>query len=273
VRGLGVIAAAVGALALIAVGAAAGAGGITIVKKTTTTNGGPSSRTAHCPSKDHVLGGGFSAPLNPPNIAQVSAPRGDDSWTAGTLTSPPSGHVSSYAICERASQRKLQLVTKAVRVPAAMPDTVEKAVKAKCAKGWEVVSGGYEVKPTFDGSGHGQISVDTSMRTTSRVWKVHGGNGGKPTKLIAYALCQKAAHSHIDQIEDTPPNAGVEEATAECPQGSHIVGGGFKMSPDASQGNPPQVNASMPAGAHAWKAVGEPAIPGPLLTAFAECES
>jgi hypothetical protein len=275
-----VLTAAISAVTLIAVGAAFGAGGVSIVKHTDTgVLGGPSSRAADCASNDHVLGGGFQTATDN-NLGQVDRPSGDGSWATETLTS--GGDASAYAVCERASNRKLDLVKHSTLVaqPSTSPGVVEKGVKAKCDKGWQVVSGGYEVNPFFHGGDRGEIAVDTNKRTSSRVWKVHGGNDGKPTRLVAYAICEKKGESTIQQVGRSDSTGNVESAKAICPKGSHVVGGGFRSVPNEAHGNFPNVNSSFPASGRTWKTqqvVGPPMKHGVLhnlatLTSYAECE-
>jgi hypothetical protein len=271
------VATAISAVTLTAVAAAFGAGGVSIVKHTDTGVEGPSSRAAHCPDKDHVLGGGFKTRRGDPNLVQVNRPSGGDSWATYTLTS--GGEASAYALCERASKRKLDIAKKAVLIPTTTSGTTEQTVNAKCEKGWQVVSGGYEVRPPYSGSGsRGEIAVDTSMRASSRVWKVHGGSDGKATKLIAYAICEKKGESKIEQVAKSDTTGDVQSANAKCAAGSHVVGGGFQSEPDEGAGLFPNVSASFPASESSWKAEGLPLVAkrqGPLvrtLTSYAECE-
>jgi hypothetical protein len=265
---------AVFTLGLVVATASAGGSGITMVKKTTTnTNMGPSTRTAECPTSDHVLGGGFSAPDG--SIAQQTMPVGSSGWKAETLSSP--GDSSAYALCEQASLRVVKTVSNSVTVPASGGSTTERAVVATCPNGWQVISGGYAVVPPFSSGSDGEIAVDTSMRTSTRTWKVHGGNDGTPTDLKAYAMCEKKDTSQIQQMSRTRPvtSATPVVSMARCPKGSHVVGGGFQIKPDESGGSFPVVNMSRPRDSQRWKTrLGFPSqSSSSSLTSFAECES
>jgi hypothetical protein len=262
--------------AVFTAAAAAIGGGITIVTKTTADLGGPTTSQAKCDQQDQVLGGGFSAP-DGNNIAQQSHPVGDRSWRAEMLSEP--GDITAYALCEPASARKLKAVSKTISVPhPSDPDsTAERAVSAKCPENWKVVSGGYAVDPPYSGKGPGvpagEIAVDTSKRVKSRKWKVHGGNDGAKTDLIAFALCEKSGFSHIEQVHETSPTTKTVQASAvaQCPKGTHIVGGGFQTKPDEAHNSFPEVSASMPIGSRKWESKYLPEKDG-SLTSFAECE-
>jgi len=264
---------------------ASAAGGISIVTSTdTVTSDGPSTHAANCDTGDQVLGGGFSLP-DGQNFAQKSKPLGHRGWRAEVLS--PAGDVSTYALCQSASARRVKLVVHSVRVAAPAKRTpgaafkrgtgpgtsVEQGVNATCDKGWQVISGGYAVRPPFRLGNRGEIAVDTSRRSGARTWQVHGGNDGAPTKLAAFALCERQGVSQIDQVANTNQITapGTQSATATCATGSHLVGGGFKTRPDEQGGAFPVVSTSMPVDAQNWKVTYTPAGPG-SFTSYAECE-
>jgi hypothetical protein len=271
------ITAALAALAFAAASAFA-AGGITVVKHTTATVDGPSARKAKCDKGDHVLGGGFAS-SNDGTLTQQSYPSKGKGWKVETLDEP-GGESTAYALCEKASARKLQVVSNTITVPRASMSTpvVERTVKAKCPKGWQVLSGGYAVKPPYSGSGSkGEIAVDTTMRADSRTWKVHGGNDGKPTSLRAYAICEKQGKSDVEQAAATDDTiAGFQSATANCPDGAHIVGGGYQIKPNELSGAFPRVIISRPVQSNQWQASWVPtgaSSDSSSITSYAECES
>jgi hypothetical protein len=271
------ISVAIGLLALAVAAVAWGAGGVSIVKNTESgIDPGPSSRAADCAAGDHVLGGGFKT-SDDSNLAQVDMPSADDSWATETLTS--GGKASAFAVCEKASHRKLDIAKHAVLIPTSTGGTIEQTVKAKCDKGWKVVSGGYEVRPPFHGGDRGEIAIDTNMRVRSRIWKVNGGSDGKATKLFAYAVCEKESEGKITQVSHKDSTGEPETATAHCPNGSHVVGGGFRIKPNEAHGIFPNVSASYPASEGSWKSrlvlsppMKHGVIPPHTLTSYAECE-
>jgi hypothetical protein len=173
-------------------------------------------------------------------------------------TSP--GDASTFALCERASARDLKQVSKAIQVPGSPTEPGTGGVEAKCPRRWNVVSGGYAVAPPVD-----SFSVNLNKRTSARTWKAHGVNYGSDAKLKAFALCQRKGTSQISQRSETVVLAGpgTDTAVAECPRGSHLVGGGFKGY---------AVDDSRPLGRRKWETHWNPGGPG-SITSYAECES
>jgi hypothetical protein len=267
-------------LATFVAATAMAAGGITIVHKTSAAPGGASQRSVKCSKSDHAIAGGFAVPEGQ-NFAQQSNPSGDRGWHVEALTSP--GDMTAYALCEHASARKLKRVSKTLKFPAGdSPDlTIERSVKAKCPKGWKVISGGWKVDPPYAPmtmkapQQKGEIAVDASKRVKSRIWKVHGGNDGRPTDLIAYAICEKANFSAVQQVAEKvdTPSTDSYSAIAECPPSTHVVGGGFQVKPDESGADLPFVSANRPASATQWKATQITNYLDSSLTSFAECEA
>jgi hypothetical protein len=235
---------------------AAAAGGISIVKKTTATSGGLSSRTAKCQRGEHVLGGGFSTP-GIGSYAQQSGPAGRRGWKAAARSDP--GDASAFALCEHASARELKKVSKAIVVPGNASDPGIGSVEAKCPRRWKVVSGGYAIVPPVN-----SFSVDLDKRTSARTWKAHGLNYGSDATFEAFALCERRGASQIEQRADTVVLAGpgTDTAVAQCPEGSHLVGGGYKGY---------AVNESRPLSQRKWEAHWYPGGPG-SITSYAECE-
>ncbi len=170
------------------------------------------------------------------------------------------GDASTFALCERASARELKQVSKAVQVPGSGTDPGTGSVEAKCPRRWTVVSGGYAIAPPVE-----SFSVELDKRTGARTWKAHGVNYGSDARLRAFALCQPKGESQISQRADTVVLAGpgTDTATAECPKGSHLVGGGFKGY---------AVDDSRPLGRSKWEAHWNPGGPG-SITSYVECES
>lgn len=243
-------------LALLGTTIAVAAGGISIVKKTTSTAGDVSSRTAKCQRDEHVLGGGFSTP-GIGSYAETSKPGKSRGWKTVARSDP--GDASAYALCERASARKLKEVSKATVVSGNGSDPGIGNVEAKCPRGWIVVSGGYAISPPVN-----SFSVDLDKRTSARTWKAHGLNYGEDATLEAFALCERKDESQIRQHANTVVLAGpgTDTAVADCPTGTHLVGGGFKGLP---------VDESRPLGPKKWEAHWNPGGPG-SITSYAECE-
>jgi hypothetical protein len=98
-------------------------------------------------------------------------------------------------------------------------------VTARCPKGSEVVSGGFQ-----SDSGGGNILGFLSSRTSSRAWKVGGWDVNEDAggSFTAHATCTKR---HLGLVTKSAGNVlGSEEqggAIAACPRGSRVVSGGY----------------------------------------------
>ena len=268
------------ALGIFAATASAGGSPVKIVKATGSSVPGPSSQSVECPGHNQVLGGGFAA-ADDGALMQKTKPTGLFGWKVeGLFIAGTPGDFTTYAVCNTAADRHLMRVKEKVTAssPATPGDTVEQGVSAKCPSGWQVISGGYQVKPRFDGGGtDGELGVDTSMAKDARTWFVHGGNDGAPTDLVAYALCEKRDRTSISQDQRSVISTTGGEAvstTATCDRGAHVVGGGFRVKPDEAGGVFPIVSTSAPTGTGAWKSTFTPESNlGGKLTSYAECES
>jgi hypothetical protein len=296
------IAAAIAAIALVYAGIAVAGGGITIVTKDQpNSNTGTVVRPmAHCAPGQHVLGGGFSD-FQAGGLAQRDKPIHDSGWRVVFLpfSSGGQGNATAYALCEAASARNVKVVHKQVTIPAGGGTgpgaSAEKGVTVSCPKGMEVLSGGYSARPRYKPiplkgtpGPQGEVSIDTDKRSGPGSWYVHAGNDGAPNDLAAFALCQPQGTSDVTQVSDTQVVTGPGvEADATCPDGSHLVGGGFRMRPNEQNGGFPIVNASFPSNPTNWVALADIGVIGkhssswnkrgttqpPSLTSYAECEA
>jgi hypothetical protein len=271
------IATTVGFAALVATAALA-AGGISVVTKTTNTVEGPNARQAKCAEGDQVLGGGFSS-TNEHTLTQQSYPVKGKGWKVETLD-PSGGQSTAYALCEKATKRELKLVSDQATIPRATSGPSEGQAKAKCPKGWQVLSGGYADRPPYQGGQKGEIAIDTSKRTDAQTWKVHGGNDGAPSGIEAFAICEKQSEGNVKQVSATDDSTtSVDQAaTASCPAGMHVVGGGYQIKPNEAGGTFPRAQASQPVGSTKWLAewvpdFGAKQLPPASITSYAECES
>jgi hypothetical protein len=232
--GMGLAAAALAATAGLAL---AGAGGVSVEKKSVPFTGDSANVTAHCKHGDLVVGGGFSAP----ELAQRSAPAGKSAWKVHGTFGALDGTLTSFAVCDGSVGR-----VKRVSHSKTLGTDEDGDVTAACPHGWHVLGGGFAVAPPFTGGPKGEIAPTSSKRSSARKWETTGTNDGDPTKLVAYALCSKAGG--ISEESKTKPLAGSGRttATAKCPRGTHLVGGGYE---DPSS----DVFRSAPAGVRRWK--------------------
>lgn len=210
---------AVAALAATAGLALAGAGGVSVEKKSVPFTGESANVTAHCKHGDLVVGGGFSAP----ELTQRSAPAGKSAWKVHGTFGTVDGTLTSFAVCDGSVGR-----VKRVSHSKTLGTDEDGGVTAACPHGWHVLGGGFAVSPPFTGGPKGEIAPTSSKRRSARKWGTTGTNDGDPTKLVAYALCSKAGG--ISEESKTKPLAGsgTTTATAKCPRGTHLVGGGYE---------------------------------------------
>jgi hypothetical protein len=107
------------------------------------------------------------------------------------------------------------------------------AATAKCKKGSEAVSGGFD-NPDFDPDfspvtpGAAIFNI-TSAREGKRKWSATGENSGTdPGELIAYAYCDKKEPGLKRKSKTvTIDGNATDSATAKCPKGSVAVSGGY----------------------------------------------
>jgi hypothetical protein len=114
-----------------------------------------------------------------------------------------------------------------VSATATVPAGSDGAATATCAGGDQLVSGGYAITPT-------SYVPTASFPSSAQQWTVEASAGGTdPLTVTAYANCLRAAFSiGAAIVTDTLAYpAGLSSGPAvDCPSGTTITGGGFKVS-------------------------------------------
>jgi hypothetical protein len=99
------------------------------------------------------------------------------------------------------------------------PEPVFKSVTARCPRGQHVIFGGL------------RNAVAGMRRTADNLWTVDGFNlGGPPFKLTSYAYCGRGPITSRHNKRVVITSYGT--ATAKCPAGKVVLGGGFATSPN-----------------------------------------
>ena len=128
---------------------------------------------------------------------------------------------------------------------------------AKCPPKHKLTGGGAQLADVVTLQGQ-----DISRPLNKREWTAQGFNsGGADSEVTAHVICLKKAKVKLASSADVsgdPPTA-----TAKCPKGTKLSGGGIDIDPDQATGL-----GSYPSGKREWTAVGNDT---PGLTAYAVC--
>jgi hypothetical protein len=235
--------------------------------------GGLQTATANCPGGTHVSGGGWSVspPFTPNGLDTApggtgtrithlqSQSSGNVSWTAGAAafaTPAVAGTFTSIARCESNSLGKtVGGVFGTTTVPVSQGTTVN----LNCSPGTHVVTGGFSLSPAgnlavFDAF---RPVVVASRRFDVDTWQVHVVNPtGSPSvaTLFSNVVCERNARgvSVTEALSVVPViNNARTSATATCTGKTHVVGGGFLLSP--LTGPAVGIDQMQPVGGKAWQ--------------------
>jgi hypothetical protein len=194
--------------------------------------------TAKCKRGRRAVAGGFEGTayiqnVQPQLLAVDSAPAGKRKWTsAGRFyydAGVQSGEFFSYAYCDDSGPRlKKRSASTAVGVTGT-PEAIG-TVTARCKRGSEAVSGGFDATDHTGELFSPEIYVLSSRRQGKRKWTVSAFNfGDAPGELTAFAYCDRSeprlkAKSVITTVGTYPDTSFI---TARCEKGRKIVSGGF----------------------------------------------
>ncbi len=230
------------------------------------TSGTTALAAASCPAKTHITGGGFTvAPSYDPstntglrNLVETSTPAGNG-WNAygSALTVPSSaGSLTAFARCEGNDRGRIAAVlSSTVTVP---PSSAQSNV-FNCPPGTHVISGGY--------AGDGPTALNTpaafriivlgSHRTGPGQWTIDAYNrtGAPPSTLTTFATCELNGKSAVLEANVVAPIANDQRSIADatCPVKTHVVSGGFAVTP-TGPGQVPVVgiDENQPVGGNIW---------------------
>jgi hypothetical protein len=214
-------------------------------------SGSTQAATANCTGKTHISGGGYAVAPNFVPTGGVSGsglrsttgitnPVGPSSWTASSsawATPPASGQLTAYARCESNTLGTLavSLSGSATVVPGDL-----NTATINCPAGTHVLTGGYA------GPGLGTFTFNLqskrffilqSQRTGAGQWTVTVGNNPNspsPATISFYALCEQNKKGvSITESSSAAPINDAQRATADasCTGKTHVVSGGFVLSP------------------------------------------
>lgn len=259
--------------------------------------GGTQQVTSACTKGNHITGGGFAAsPSFEPSsntglrsVTSTSHHAGTKNWTASgsAFTNPvASGTYTTYARCERDSLGQLHST---VNSSGPLNPGVGTAASLNCPPGTHVISGGYSGQALSNpGNLLGfRLVILQSRRTGRSQWTVSAYNSGLGPSPVAvtftaYALCEKNAKgvSVSEAASASTPlvDNGRVAADATCAKKTHVVSGGFNVTPNGVGSVPAiGVDESTPTGQrgwhlglHEWQSVVLP--PGSALQTFAYCK-
>jgi hypothetical protein len=238
---LALLAGGVAACGLIVLGPALGAGGIKYVtKETSVPNAEPgrTAATAKCPAGRHVTGGGAEITGDDSTfdleVGSTLPAQHNKAWTAGANNSSFSAaDMTVTAVCSPGT-----FVYKTVTLT--VPVDKAKHRVAKCPLGTYVLGGGagapgdhgvevFQSEPT-DGPDKGTKLNDA--------WEGGVDNGqDSDTKLTVTAICAKVPKRSVKKVSGARkvlPNNTEDSATAMCPSGTHVVGGGAHTHPHST---------------------------------------
>ncbi|MGI9019306.1 MAG: hypothetical protein ACR2G3_01175 [Solirubrobacterales bacterium] len=144
------------------------------------------SVAARCERGSEAVWGGFASDGTDSILSLGSRRKGDRTWKAAAIQFGDPSTLTVFAYC---AKREPGLKTKfdSVSVGADKLGTAT----AKCRKGQEAVSGGFEQPGTFGTSEGSEIYFYESHRIGDRRWTASGLNQGDPAILTAFAYCKR----------------------------------------------------------------------------------
>jgi hypothetical protein len=229
-------------LAALAATPAPASRGLTRTNSTALAPGSKSTVTATCPVGTHSTAGGFFvSPLGVPGSGprswtQISTPSGRRAWrvTGGASLNNPPATLFSSVRCERRRDGRI-----AVRLQGSSqidPGTAED-FNFQCPLGTRPAGAGWRVGDPFDATvDSDHLIVIQSRRTTSQHWRVTAevrAGASQPSTFTATVACERRTRKRL--IERSRIVAYVDNqrasAIARCPRRTHVVAGGFLLSP------------------------------------------
>jgi len=237
---------------------------------------------AACSGPSHITGGGFS--IDPPSTpggnvtTHTTSFHPNDDGTFSALSANTSLGVASTltaaARCE--SSRDGRLATIFDGCCTAIDPGHTQPIQLNCDPGTHVVSAG----PRSTIGSHMVIVED--RRLTDRTWEITGRvptASPNSSDVGGWAVCERNGSRPIIERSTVTPylEDARTEATATCPNRTHVVGGGFLFLPFPPGNVPvPYVDRSFPVGNTGWSVaaydLGVFSVPaGSTMTTYAYC--
>jgi hypothetical protein len=164
---------------------------------------------------------------------------------------------STYVYCDK---KQPGLKRKSVtEKPAAI---TQETVTARCGRGKEAVSGGFEVPDT-------KLVLTSSRRAGKRAWEV-GYIRIPGTPITAFVLCDKSKPGLKTKEASATASSESETLDAKCKRRQELRSGGFYAEYDYPSGEDiSSVNASKKEGRRKWMVSATGADGTPVVTAYA----
>jgi hypothetical protein len=209
--------------------------------------GDTESATATCPKGFRAVSGGFKAP-DPTNL-RISSRSGRRGWTSMANVVPSSPDSGTVAALAYGSDELPKLKTRSATTDD-IPYGPTGTVSARCPKGQEAVSGGFEAPAS--GTGFNQVHTIGSRRIGKRTWQVTGqGAANSEHRLNAFVYCSKDKVGLKARVASASA-LGELTKKARCKKGQEAISGGFEAS--IAGGNFVDPRESRRAGRRGWAA-------------------
>jgi hypothetical protein len=256
------------AVAAAAVVAVAGTAGAALKQKSvefTVAADQETEETAKCKRGQGAVAGGFfvetdgSGGLLPTFESQRDGKRG---WNY-RLYSSDATEATVYAYCDKHEpELKVKAATEA------LPDDSVGTVTARCGRGKQAVSGGFDAPLT-------ELAAVASKRSGKRSWEAtFVGPPGEEVTAVAY--CDKREPGlKTKQAATDVPSAGIDSVSAKCKRKQELRSGGFEIEfdpgvmMDEDQG---LAFGSRRAGKRRWEVSGFAFDGAPDMVAYAYCD-
>jgi hypothetical protein len=236
--------------------------------------------TATCPRRTNAISGGFEGeqdlddPMSPA-IAPIGSNRnGKRGWEArGFSRSAFPGELTTYAYCRTEKVKsESTVVTLDPSPPGPVADT--ESLTAKCPRGTNVVSGGFDNPDSFSmGSSGALVFTYQSLRQGKRKWLVSGSNvSNEETTFEAFVYCRDGEKLKTKRRQGTVGSDDELELTAKCGRRQRVVSGGFNLEVPKFGGEGAIAVGSRKQGKRRWVVEVVNTGNAGSATAFAYCE-
>jgi hypothetical protein len=228
--------------------------------------------TAKCPRGERVDIGGFRSTVNAPSgiLVEDLTFKRQRTWKARFDGLGNAAPAAAIAYCGHTA--RLIRKTKSATAPSLRGDEIPLGATATCPAGTSVQLGGFEINdsniPKPRGGPPSGFRAAKMLATSARKWRVTGV-AAPNVKLTAVAGCADLpAPDAVTKTVDVPAG-GKTSAIAKCPQGSHVVMGGFRQS--VFDGGGPYIRGLERPTRRNWKATTWEFDDPESLTAIAYC--
>jgi hypothetical protein len=221
--------------------------------------------TATCKRGQEAVAGGFFVDADAGQVLPTfeSQREGKRGWTY-RLYSGVETEAAAYAYCDK-SEPGLKVKSNSRQLEKSF---VAEAVSARCGRGKEAVSGGFEAPLT-------KLAAVASKRSGKRRWEAQF-IGPPGVEVTAYALCDKSEPGLKTKSASTTVPEGAPTPTSvvsrKCRRKQELRSGGFQIEFTDSNSDGGLVTGSQRMGKKAWETTGFSIGGDPELTAYAYCD-